>query len=371
MFKKVLAASLTVTMALSLAACGGSSSTASSAASGGAASSAASSGAASSAAASGDTSAAASAAPSADAVTINLCHTDPSGCATTEALQRFAKEVTEASNGRLVIDEYADGIMGDDDEINEQIYNGAYIMNYSDPALIEPYFADYSILFSPYFYDSYEEVAKFKETDFNKKLSQGLKDAGIMCLDSFGGYYGSRQIMSKKAVSSPADLKGLNFRVPNNATQIEMAQAWGANPVTISFSETYSGLQQGVVDCVENPIGALYANSIQEVCKYINITNHFYAVNGLIMNNAVFESLDEDLQQLLVDKANEFDVYNTEMVVAEEDEVLKKMEAEGVTINRDVDIEAMKVAKEYVLKNHGWRQELIDEADAALESIRQ
>lgn len=307
---------------------------------------------------------------SGNAVTIKLCHTDPSGCAATEALQRFAKEVTEASGGRLVIEEYADGVMGDDDVINEQIYNGAMMMNYSDPALIEPYYANYSILFSPYFFESYEEIAKFKETDFNKKLASELKDAGIKVLDDFGGYYGSRQIMSNVEVSTPADLKGLDFRVPNNATQIEMVTGWGANPTTISFSETYSALQQGVVDCVENPIGALYSASIPEVCSYINITNHFYASNGLIMSGSVFDSLDQDLQELLVEKANEFDQYNTEMVVAEEEEVLQKMEEAGVTINRNVDIESMKVAKDYVLKNHGWSQDLIDEAQAALDSIR-
>ncbi len=355
--KKGLALILAVSMAAALAACGSSSGTTGSTGSTGSDASAETS--SETTASSGKT------------VTIKLCHTDPSGCAATEALQRFASEVTEASGGRLVIEEYADGVMGDDDAINEQIYNGAMMMNYSDSALIEPYYADYSILFSPYFFESYEEIAKFKETDFNKKMASELKDAGIMVLDNFGGYYGSRQIMSNKQISTPEDLKGLDFRVPNNATQIEMAEGWGANPVTISFSETYSGLQQGVVDCVENPIGSLYAASIQEVCDYINITNHFYAANGLIMSAAVYDSLDEDLQELLVEKANEFDVYNTEMVVAEEEEVLKEMEEGGTIINRDVDIEAMKAAKDYVLENHGWSQELIDEAQAALDSIRE
>lgn len=360
MRKQLMAVSMAVVMAASLAACGGSSQSSSSttAGSGGQESTGTSQ------TQSGSTS-------SGSGIVIKLCHTDPSGCATTEALQRFAKEVTEESGGRLTIEEYADGIMGDDDVVNEQIYNGAMMMNYSDPGLVEPYYADYSILMCPYFYESPDEIAEFKETDFNKKLAAGLKDAGIMVLDNFGGYYGSRQIMSKKQISSPDDVKGLNFRVPNQATQIEMVEGWGANPTTIAFSETYSALQQGVVDCVENPIGSLYANSMQEVCDYLNITNHFYAVNGLIMSAQVYDSLDPDLQELLVTKANEFDEYNKEMVEAEEEEDLKAMEEEGTTINRDVDIEAMKVTKDYVLEHHGWSQDLIDEAQAALEEIRQ
>ena len=339
MRRKAMALLLTVAMAAGLTACGGGSSDPAS-------SSDASTGTAS----------------SGKAITIKLCHTDPSGCAVTTALQQFAEAVTKDTDGRIVIEEYADGIMGDDDEINEQIYNGAYMMNYSDPALLEPYYPEYSILFSPYFYNSYDEIAKVAQTDFGKRLQAECKEAGLMVLDGMSSYYGSRQIMSKKPINTPDDLKGLNFRMPNNATQLELAEAWGANPATISFSETYTALQQGVVDCVENPIGALKANSIDEVCPYINITNHFYAVNGLVMNAKIFDSLDA---------AADFVEYSTKMVADEEEEVLQQMvEDNGVTVNRDVDVEAMKAAAQKVFEVHGWSQELIDEANAALAEVR-
>ena len=348
MRRKAMALLLTVAMAACLTACGGGSSDPAS-------SSDASTGTAS----------------SGKAITIKLCHTDPSGCAVTTALQQFAEAVTKDTDGRIVIEEYADGIMGDDDEINEQIYNGAYMMNYSDPALLEPYYPEYSILFSPYFYNSYDEIAKVAQTDFGKRLQAECKEAGLMVLDGMSSYYGSRQIMSKKPINTPDDLKGLNFRMPNNATQLELAEAWGANPATISFSETYTALQQGVVDCVENPIGALKANSIDEVCPYINITNHFYAVNGLVMNAKIFDSLDADLQQILLDDAADFVEYSTKMVADEEEEVLQQMvEDNGVTVNRDVDVEAMKAAAQKVFEVHGWSQELIDEANAALAEVR-
>ena len=348
MRRKAMALLLTVAMAAGLTACGGGSSDPAS-------SSDASTGTAS----------------SGKAITIKLCHTDPSGCAVTTALQQFAEAVTKDTDGRIVIEEYADGIMGDDDEINEQIYNGAYMMNYSDPALLEPYYPEYSILFSPYFYNSYDEIAKVAQTDFGKRLQAECKEAGLMVLDGMSSYYGSRQIMSKKPINTPDDLKGLNFRMPNNATQLELAEAWGANPATISFSETYTALQQGVVDCVENPIGALKANSIDEVCPYINITNHFYAVNGLVMNAKIFDSLDADLQQILLDDATDFVEYSTKMVADEEEEVLQQMvEDNGVTVNRDVDVEAMKAAAQKVFEVHGWSQELIDEANAALAEVR-
>ena len=360
MLKKMLSVFLASSMAVALVSCGSS---------GG----------------SGGSSGSGSGGASGGTVTIKLCHTNPSGCATSDAIQMFADRVTEASEGRLVIEVYADGVMGDDPEINEQIFNGAYMMNYSDPALLESYYPDYSILMAPYFYESYDEIAKVAQSDFGKRLQQECREAGLMVLDGMSGYYGSRQIMSSGfAVNTPADLVGKDFRMPNQSTQLELAAAWGANPVTVSYSETYSALQQGVVDCLENPIGSLYSASMYEVCDYLNMTNHFYAVNGLVMSTQVFESLDAEVKQLvighfsaryeneqvLLDEAADFVEYNTQMVVDEEDDCIAAMEEAGCTINRDVDVEAMKEAAMEVYEVHGWSQELIDEAFATLAEIR-
>ena len=46
------------------------------------------------------------------------------------------------------------------------------------------------------------------------------------------------------------------------------------------------------------------------------------------------------------------------------------VEDNGVTVNRDVDVEAMKAAAQKVFEVHGWSQELIDEANAALAEVR-
>ncbi len=114
MRRKAMALLLTVAMAAGLTACGGGSSDPAS---------------------SFDVST--GTASSGKAITIKLLPYGSFWLRSYTALQQFAEAVTKDTDGRIVIEEYADGIMGDDDEINEQIYNGAYMMNYSDPALLE------------------------------------------------------------------------------------------------------------------------------------------------------------------------------------------------------------------------------------------
>ena len=61
------------------------------------------------------------------------------------------KKVEEASDGRLKIENYPDSQLGDDDEICDHIYNGVAMLDYVDPAKMEDYYADYSILVTPVF----------------------------------------------------------------------------------------------------------------------------------------------------------------------------------------------------------------------------
>ena len=150
MKRRTMAILLALAMAISVTACGGSSS-----------SSTASAGSDTAAESSGKT------------VTLKFAHTVPSGTKTAECIARFCEEVTEESGGKLVIENYPDSQLGDDDEICDQIYNGAALLDYVDPAKMEDYYADYSILVTPYFFESADEIKEFAWSDLGQELSDG------------------------------------------------------------------------------------------------------------------------------------------------------------------------------------------------------
>lgn len=306
-----------------------------------------------------------------DAVTLKFAHTVPSGTATADCIQRFCDEVTEASEGKLTIENYPDSQLGDDDEICDQIYNGAAMLDYVDPAKMEDYYSDYSILVTPYFFESADEIKEFAWSDLGQELSDGCAAAGMKCLDNMGGYYGARDIMSKNEIKTPEDMKKMKFRVPTTTMWVAMAEAWGTNATTVSFSEAYTALSQGVCDAIENPVPSMLAASFQEVCDYLNLTHHMYAANGIVMNNKVFEGLDEDMQKLLVEKAKEFDEWTFGAISAEEKEAILTMQEAGVTVNDRVDIDAFKAASENIYDTYqGWSDDLVDRCKAKLAEIR-
>ncbi len=59
---------------------------------------------------------------------------------------------------------------------------------------------------------------------------------------------GMKQISASKPLISPADAKGLKFRVQASDVLVAQFEQLGANPQKMSFAEVYGGLQTKVID---------------------------------------------------------------------------------------------------------------------------
>lgn len=49
----------------------------------------------------------------------------------------------------------------------------AALLDYVDPAKMEDYYADYSILVTPYFFESADEIKEFAWSEMGQELSDG------------------------------------------------------------------------------------------------------------------------------------------------------------------------------------------------------
>ena len=117
------------------------------------------------------------------------------------------------------------------------------------------------------------------------------------------GEIGFRNITNNvRPVKVPADLKGLKLRTPGSKTRILAFEMLGASPISMNIGEIYMGLQQGVVDGQENPLGTIRAFSWFEVQKYISLSRHVYTPITFVMNLRKYQSLT-DAQRAAVDRA--------------------------------------------------------------------
>ncbi len=110
-------------------------------------------------------------------------------------------------------------------------------------------------------------------------------------------------IMSKKAVRSLDDIKGLDLRASGGAAQI--LKAWGANQVGMPMSATPEALQKGVVQGLFSSLEVMKDLKFAETCKYVTMTDTVIYPFAVVMNMERWKALPPDVQKVMDDMARE------------------------------------------------------------------
>ncbi len=137
-------------------------------------------------------------------------------------------------------------------------------------------------------------------------------------------------MLAKKPVYSPKDLEGAKMRVPEIEMYFRAWKAMGARPMQTPASEIYLALMQGVVDAMEGPLNAIFSLKLHEAAKNITVTNHLLSALCIYVNDNKFQGLDKELQDILVEGAEEGGRVYTKLGIDNYDRDKKEMEAKGV-----------------------------------------
>ncbi len=118
----------------------------------------------------------------------------------------------------------------------------------------------------------------------------------------------------------------------------------------------FTAIQQGTIDGQENGVSITASAKMPEVQDYITMWNYAYDSDLFIANSKVWESLDENTQELLQEAATEACEWGRDRVEQEEEELLVQFEEKGMTVTRltDEELQAFKDAVK------DFRNEMID-----------
>jgi tripartite ATP-independent transporter DctP family solute receptor len=121
------------------------------------------------------------------------------------------------------------------------------------------------------------------------------------------GENGFRELSnSRRAVRTPADLRGLRIRFAAGAIFSDIYNALGANPLQMSFADLQPALSTGAVDGQENPINLFLAFRMDALAqRHLTIWN--YVNDALIfgVSKSVWNGFNAADQQLIRDCAQE------------------------------------------------------------------
>ena len=225
----------------------------------------------------------------------------PAGNPHTQNLNQFAADVAKASGGKLTITVHPGGALFKAPEIKRAVQTGQAQIGEVLMSLLDnenPIFGADSLPFVATGFDAAYKLWQAQRPVVEKILAgQGIKLLYAVAWPPQGIY-------SKKQLNSTADMKGLKWRAYNPATT-RIAQAVGAQPLTIQAAELSQALATGVVDSLMTSGATGVDSKIWESLTHYAAADAWLPKNMVIVNQKEFDKLDKATQDAVLAAAKE------------------------------------------------------------------
>lgn len=289
-----------------------------------------------------------------------------------KSMELVAGRIKEKTQGRVEIQCYGQNQLACYKDGLEQVANGANFISVEDPSYLGDYVPDFKPLVGPMLYQSYDEYAQMIETPLVKDMIAKAEQKGIKVL-ALDYVFGFRNLITNKVITCPEDLKGMKLRTPGSKLFIDTINSMGATATSLPFSETLSGVSQGVVDGLEGSEFTNIGTKCYEHCKNVATTKHFLGTCGVYISTKVWESIPEADRKIVAEEFAYGGKEMTKISADSYDKVYKELESKGVKFN-DVDHEKFSKATEVVFKQmeekEGATPGIYEKLKAEIEKIR-
>lgn len=211
----------------------------------------------------------------------------------------FAEYLERESGGRIRCEIFPNALLGGDRELVEGVELGTLQMAGPATTVFVGDVPEFGVLDMPFLFSSPEAGFQALDNELGEYLDQLLLEkTGIVNLGY--GFNGARAVSnSVRPILEPSDLNGIKIRVMESPIYIDTFKALGANPTPMSFGEVFTALQQGTVDGQDNAAPLTYSSRFHEVQKYFTNTGHTLSFLPMIMNGDFYNSLPDDLKEMV------------------------------------------------------------------------
>ena len=247
-----------------------------------------------------------------------------------KAAEYFKKLAEERTKGRVKVEVYPNSSLFKDGEEMEALQLGSVQMLAPSLAKFGPLGArEFEVFDLPYIFDDYDDLHKVTQGPVGAALFKKLEPKGITGLAYWDN--GFKVMSANKAIRNVADYKGLKMRIQSSKVLGDEMKALSSIPQVMAFSEVYQALQTGVVDGTENPPSNFYTQKMQEVQKYLAVTNHGYLGYAVIANKKFWDGLPADVRTTLEGAMKDSTKFANDNAKKENDDALEAVRKTGKT----------------------------------------
>ena len=212
--------------------------------------------------------------------------------------EQFRKLAEERTKGRVKVEIYPNSTLYKDKEEMEALQLGAVQMLAPSLAKFGPLgVKEFEVFDLPYVFPDEAAFHRVADGPIGASLLAKLEPKGIKGLGFIDN--GFHAMAGNRPMKKPADFKGMKMRIQSSKVLDAQMRALGAIPQVMTASEVYQSLQTGVVDGTEGVPSGLYTQKLNEVSKYMTLSDHGHLAYAVIANRKFWEGLPPDVRTQL------------------------------------------------------------------------
>ena len=294
-----------------------------------------------------------------------------------QAGERWIELVKEKTQGRINIKLYSGNSLVGGEQTREftAIRQGVIDMSIGSTINWSPQIKELNLFSLPFLMPDYKAIDALTQGEVGKDLFAVLEKRGDVIPLAWGENGFREMSNSKRPIASPADMKGMKFRVVGSPLYNETFSALGANPTQMSWADAQPALASGAVDGQENPLSVFVAAKLPTVGqKYLTLWHYVADPLIFVVNKQVWNSWTpadrEAVRQAALQAGRENVEKARKGIAGNDNAVLKQIEAAGVTVTqlspaqRDAFVQATRPVYDKWAKTIG--ADLVKKAEAAI-----
>jgi tripartite ATP-independent transporter DctP family solute receptor len=252
-----------------------------------------------------------------------------------KGFEKFRDVIRVKSNGTLDFEIYNRGVLGSEKDYIQNMMQGALDVSTVSTASAGGFAKEMTFLDLLFIWKDRNHWQRAMDGEIGKKIAEAIEkgtakggNPGLKILGYYGG--SERHIISRKqGYTTIGEMAGFKIRVQDSPTQIEIWKMLGTIPAVVPYQETYSAIQTGVVDGMENEMSTSFNMKFYEVGPYISETGHVITVRPFMMSGQTWAKLSPDQQKIVLEAAKEATAVARSVEWKQNDEAVAQMKKLG------------------------------------------
>ena len=262
---------------------------------------------------------------SAHAAKWNIAIGDGAGSTQEVIAQKFSEILIQETDGKIDTALFVNGQLGSEQATVNDVSMGLLDMSVVGSSNLAALSPAIGLFTYPYMFHNIEDAKTALESDVTKKIEQDVLAQANVRIVSWT-YSGFRRLTnSDHPVTNMSDLKGLSVRVPKSKVILDTYKTLGIGATPIAWSETFTALQQGVVDGQETPYAAIQSMKFGEIQKYLTETHYLFQIEPVLISESLYQAQSDTVKQAIDKAGDEAEAYSYQYLIDTEDQIKKNL----------------------------------------------